>query len=195
MKDDPVFEYHTEETLIDLSLPDGQKQSVIIKPGWAFGTGDHETTRLCIKMLENLFTKRKIKKVLDIGCGSGILSVCAAFLGAEKVIGIDLDSSIINEANLNASKNGISEKTDFTTSSIRDIQSIFDLICANILLKTINSLRLDIVNKLNNDGVFLASGIKANQKTEAVQMFQELGLILIDEHSERDWIALVFSNN
>ena len=81
MKDEPVFEYHSDEAVISFSLPDSTTRSIKIKPGWSFGTGDHETTRLCIKALEELFKSHSVNNVLDIGCGSGVLSICASSLG------------------------------------------------------------------------------------------------------------------
>jgi len=101
---EPVYEYRTKNSEITLTLPDGNKKKIDIRPGWAFGVGDHPTTSLCIKSLEKLFKLKKIKTVFDIGCGTGVLAISAAALGAHKVVGIDIDSAIIGETKANIKK-------------------------------------------------------------------------------------------
>lgn len=192
MKDEPVFEYHPKEKIIEIKTPQGSIKPLRINPGWSFGTGDHETTKLCIKALESLFSNSKVDTVLDIGCGSGVLSICSAILGAEKVIGIDLESKIIDEAIINARRNNIWEKTEFSTQKLEELRMKFDLIVANILLKTINSLKPIILQKLNPQGTLIISGIRNHQKNFAIDTFIESGLDLILEFNSNEWNALLF---
>ena len=191
MKDEPVFEYHPEEKNIEIITPEGSIKPIKINPGWSFGTGDHETTKLCIKALESLFSNAKMDTVLDIGCGSGVLSICSAILGAEKVIGLDLEPKIIDEAKINARRNGILEKTHFSTQKLEELEIKFDLIVANILIETINSLKAAILQKLKPQGTLIISGIRNNQKDLAVNTFKEDGLDLILELNTNEWNALV----
>jgi len=111
MKNEPVFEYHTEEAFINIQLPDNSIKKIKINSGWSFGTGEHETTRLCLKALEQLFKTENIQNVLDIGCGSGVLSIASAVLGASSVNGHDLEFSIVEEARINSRNNNVLDKT------------------------------------------------------------------------------------
>lgn len=192
MKDEPVFEYHADEVEIDIKLADSSVRSIRINPGWSFGTGGHETTRLCIHALQELFKTENIKSVLDIGCGSGILSIASSVLGAEEVLGIDIDSSIIDEARINADKNDLHNSIRFSTAPLSDIKGSFGLITANILLKTIESLLADISEGVAKNGLFLASGIKTEETPAAVNLIENHGFKQINEFNEGDWSALIF---
>ena len=192
MKDEPVFEYHADEVGIDIKLADSSVRSIKINPGWSFGTGGHETTRLCIHALQELFKTENIKSVLDIGCGSGILSIVSSALGAEEVLGIDIDSSIIDEARANAEKNNLHNSIRFSTASLSDIKGSFCLIMANILLKTIESLLEDISGRVAKNGLFLASGIRTDESPAAVNLIESSGFKKINEFNECDWSALLF---
>ena len=125
MKDEPVFEYHAKEVKIKIKHPDGSVKTITINSGWSFGTGEHETTRLCIKALEELSKIEDINAVLDIGCGSGILSIASSLLGAKNVLGIDLDSRIIGEARANSKKNNLSGSVRFSNETVSEITSDF----------------------------------------------------------------------
>ncbi len=192
MKDEPVFEYHPEEALIDITLPDSTKREINIKSGWSFGTGDHETTRLCIKALEELFKSNQIESVLDIGCGSGVLSIVSSALGAEEVLGIDIDSSIVDEARGNAVNNCLSGSINFSTEPVSEINGPYQLVTANILLKTIISLLTEIYGIVASNGFLITSGIKVKDKDEAVNTIEGSGFSLMKIYSENDWVAILF---
>ncbi len=195
MKDEPVFEYHPEEALVNITLPDSTKREINIKSGWYFGTGDHETTRLCIKALEELFNTNQLNSVLDIGCGSGVLSIVSSALGAEKVLGIDIDSSIIEEARGNAVNNNLSGSIKFSTEPISEINEQYQLVTANILLKTILYLIADISDSLAENGFLLTSGIKKKDKDEAVIAIEKSGFNLLKIYSENEWAAILFKKS
>jgi ribosomal protein L11 methyltransferase len=86
----PVFEYHTEASCVTIELPDSNIKNIFIEPGYAFGTGNHTTTKLCLRLIKKLSRDMKFKSVLDIGCGSGILTIASALLFADRVIAIDI---------------------------------------------------------------------------------------------------------
>lgn len=195
MKDEPVFEYHPEEALINITLPDGSTREINIKSGWSFGTGDHETTRLCILALEELFKTNQINSVLDIGCGSGVLSIVSSALGAEKVFGIDIDSSITDEARGNAVSNNLPGSIKFSTESISKTSQQYQLVTANILLKTIISLLSDIAESVEDNGFLITSGIKIKDKDKAVKAIEESGFSLLKIYSENDWAAILFKKS
>ena len=192
MKDEPVFEYHAREAVLNIVLPDNSVKEIIINSGWSFGTGDHETTRLCLKALEHLFKTQDINNVMDIGCGSGVLAIASAMLGASSVKGYDLEFSIVEEARINSRNNDVQEMTQFTTDPIETAGNEADLITANILLKTIKTLMPVISENLKEKGYFIASGIRIDEQAEAVRFIGNFGFKSKETYSENEWAALLF---
>jgi len=192
MKNEPVFEYHTEEAFINIQLPDNSIKKIKINSGWSFGTGEHETTRLCLKALEQLFKTENIQNVLDIGCGSGVLSIASAVLGASSVNGHDLEFSIVEEARINSRNNNVLDKTQFTTEPINNPDKKVDLIIANILLQTIKSFLPDISENLVENGYFIASGIRKSEQDAGIGLIESFGFKTKETYSENEWIALIF---
>jgi ribosomal protein L11 methyltransferase len=192
MKDEPVFEYHANEVLIEVELPDSSIKRIKINSGWSFGTGEHETTRLCLKALEQLFKTENIQSVLDIGCGSGILSIASAVLGASTVKGNDIDFSIVEEARTNSRNNNVLDKIQFTTQPITKPKKKVDLITANILLQTIKFLLPDISENVVDNGFFIASGIRKSEQDEGIQIIESFGFKTKKTYSENEWVALLF---
>ena len=187
-----VFEYYPDTSHIELNLPNGEKTEIEINPGWAFGKGDHPTTKLCIQALENIFKDENIKTVLDVGCGSGVLSIASAALGAEYIVGVDIDNAITLEANSNTEKNGFASKVKIVLGSVEDVPGEFDLVVANILIDSIIAISEELVERTKPSGKILLSGIKDEQKQRSINRFAELGYVLDDELSEKEWVALVF---
>lgn len=195
----PVFEYSTHVSEISLRLPGGEEKTIGINPGWSFGKGYHPTTRLCIGALENLFNDKEpgygaIETVLDVGCGSGVLAICAAALGAAKVTGVDIDNIIVLEAESNVRENGFSSRAEILLGSIEDAPGSFDLVVANILIEAILAISDQWKEKVKPGGLLLLSGIKEEGKKQVAQRLRELGFTLQKESQESNWVALLFRN-
>lgn len=186
-----VFEYYPDTSIIKLNLPNGEKAEIEINPGWAFGKGNHPTTKLCIEALEKLFKNGQIETVLDVGCGSGVLSIASAALGADYVVGVDIDNAITLEANSNTENNGFTSKIKIVLGSVEDVPGEFDLVVANILIDSIVAISEDLKEKTKPSGTILLSGIKDEQKNRAIDKFNELGYKLEEEYREKEWVALV----
>jgi ribosomal protein L11 methyltransferase len=179
-------------SIISIRLPDGGKGTIEINPGEAFGRGNQPSTRLCIKVLENIFKERKINKFLDIGCGTGVLSICAAALGANLVVALDVDPVAVEETKINVEKNGFSN-IQIVYDSLKAVSDKFDLVLANLGTVEILNLAEQLKYKIESEGILIVSGIwLTGQKETVVDRFRELGLFLDKEFSEGGWIALVF---
>lgn len=194
-----VFEYFPEESVIALNLPNGSTREIRINPGWAFGKGHHPTTKLCVKSLEDIFgesgaREKPVGNVLDIGCGSGVLSICAAALGATSVTGLDIDRAILNEAESNVEINGFSPNIDIRTGSPEELGEKFDVVVSNILIDSILAISAEITGALNYGALLVTSGIKESEKHRALERFEECGLLFEREYREGDWVALRFRN-
>lgn len=162
---------------------------VEINPGMAFGTGLHETTSLCIKQLEEIDLKNK--KVLDIGCGSGILSVVAAKLNAEEVFATDIDPLAI-EATIENSKLNNIKNIDAVEGSLLDkVTKKYDVIIANILLNVLHDLIPDLKKALNNNGVFICSGLLKSQQNEIEKVLSACNFTVEKFDEKGEWISIV----
>lgn len=160
----------------------------------AFGTGNHETTRMIVSTLlnNNLYQKR----VLDCGCGTGILGIVAAKLGASEVVGYDIDEWSVDNAKHNAKLNGINNMEVYfgNASVINHISGVFDIILANInrniLLNDMKTFR----SVLNNGGFLILSGFYEEDVPTLLNKAQELGLQEIGKRTDNNWTCLVFKN-
>ena len=166
--------------------------SIDITPGMAFGTGTHATTILCIKALEERLQKRGLS-VLDVGTGSGILSIIAAKLGAREVWGVDIDGVAVENARENVEKNHVSDIVKIRKGSIGNLQKKFDVVVANIDLKSLRRVRRPLLSHLKNQGFLILSGILEGEKDRLGQHFIETGLLQWEEDSqEGEWVCLTF---
>ncbi|RPF43171.1 ribosomal protein L11 methyltransferase [Hydrogenoanaerobacterium saccharovorans] len=162
---------------------------ISLDPGMAFGTGTHDTTRLCMQLLEEHVTAQTT--VLDMGCGSGILSIAAMLLGGKSAVGVDIDDTAVRVANENAAMNNVTEKTTFLCGDLTDkVSGTFDLICANIVADVIIRLSPVIPQFLKQDGVFIASGIIAERADEVVSALEAIGLHIVKRAESGGWVAL-----
>jgi len=192
MSRQPVFEYYAKSIKIPLELPNGQNQIIQIESGYAFGTGNHFTTKLCLEMIQTLYIERSFKNVLDVGCGSGILAICAIALGSSSAIAIDIEPSVIVEAKINVEKNGFSSQIQIFNTEIDNIKDNYDLVIANILTDEILFIKQQLISRLNNNAYLILSGIKSKEKQIIIDEFSELGPHFKKILTEHDWCSLLF---
>jgi len=163
-----------------------------LDPGMAFGTGLHPTTRLCLAALEELAGGRGVQgqRVLDVGSGSGILSVAAGLLGAESVIAVDPDPIAVESTRANAALNGLVAVIGARRSSIPTADPPFDLVLANLIASLLVDLSGGLRRSLVGGGYLIASGIFIDREAEVAQAFEGAGLRVVGRSVETDWVAL-----
>ena len=165
-----------------------------LDPGMAFGTGYHPTTHCCLEALEHLVEPGMA--VLDLGTGSGILSITAVRLGAERVVALDIDPQAIRAARQNFRRSRIQSQVTLAQGSLPNPlakPSEFDMVLANISQRAICERAPFLVPALKQGGVFIASGFLQTQASDVVQTLEELGMKLIEEWPREDWVTLVFN--
>lgn len=163
---------------------------VELDPGMAFGTGTHETTSMCIKQLEKYI--KPDYTVFDVGCGSGILSIVSAKLGAKKVIAVDIDEVPIRVSKENIDLNSVSDIVDVRRGNLLDVvDEKAELIVSNIIAEIIVELSKDIVNYLNPNGIFIASGIITEKKDMVIEALEKEGFNIMHVDIMKDWVCIV----
>ncbi|OEH86143.1 ribosomal protein L11 methyltransferase [Desulfuribacillus stibiiarsenatis] len=161
-----------------------------LDPGMAFGTGTHPTTRLCITALEKYMKVNDF--VYDVGCGSGVLSIVAAKLGASNVLAFDLDELAVQITKANAEVNQVQDIVQAKQNNLLDgIEKPANIIVANIIAEIIVRFAPDIPKLLTSDGFFIASGIISLKEQEVVDALQSVGLEIIETIYEGDWLSIV----
>jgi len=173
------------------ALPESASgMEIIIDPQMAFGTGHHETTRLMLQCMEQ-FTPRG-KDVLDVGTGSGILSIAAAKMGARSITAIDIDEDAIENAAHNFRLNGV-EKVELLQGDIEVVgDHQYDLILANINLETILRLAYNFLTLLKPGGFLIISGILITDYDRVSYIYLHTGLELIRKLEKGEWMALIW---
>lgn len=160
-----------------------------LNPGMAFGTGTHDTTRLCMELLEKYITPQDT--VLDVGCGSGILAITAALLGANKIIGCDIDEVAVKVAGENAALNGVQDRISFHQGDLTSqVEGSFQIICANIVADVIIRLSEDAGSYLAKDGIFITSGIIDTREQDVLNALEQNGFQVIERRTSGGWVAL-----
>ncbi|MCY0900788.1 MAG: 50S ribosomal protein L11 methyltransferase [Firmicutes bacterium] len=170
---------------------------IFMDPGMAFGTGTHETTALCLRLLEDVVLPGQTR-LLDVGTGSGILAIAAAKLGAAKVLGVDLDEAAIGIARANACENDLGPQLAngqmrFAVSNLLSAVSadrLFDVVLANLLAGLVVQAAPAVRAALRPGGVLIASGLVTSQSQEVQRALVETGFVRIAEHRLGDWVAL-----
>ncbi len=169
-----------------------------INPGMSFGTGSHQTTQLCLEQLERYITPGC--RMLDLGCGSGILSVISLLLGAKEAVAVDIDPNCVDTAYENAAMNGI-DKSVYTVISgnvvtdpkVREIISRhkYEVVAANIVADVIIGLAPAARGYMKDGGVFIASGIIDGRQEEVKAALEACGFNVIDMNRRKDWWSVV----
>ena len=161
-----------------------------LDPGMAFGTGTHETTSMCIRELEKYVDETK--RVFDIGCGSGILAIAAAKLGAKEVVAGDLDEVAVKVSKENCEENNVSDKVIVKHGSLFEVvEGKADVIVANIIADIIKILAKDVSEFLTEDGVFISSGIILAKIDEVVEALEQNGFEIVEIIKLGEWSAIV----
>ncbi|HBG3255897.1 TPA: 50S ribosomal protein L11 methyltransferase [Clostridioides difficile] len=169
-----------------------QEGDLIIEldPGMAFGTGTHETTSMCIRELEKYVNKDS--KVFDIGCGSGILAIAAAKLGAKEVVAVDLDEVAVKVAKENVLENKVEKSVSVMHGNLTDvIKDKADVIVANIIADIIKILAKDVQNFMKEDAIFISSGIILDKVEEVKESLIENGFEIVEVQKLGEWSAIV----
>ena len=161
-----------------------------LEPGIAFGTGTHETTRLCLEALENYITNGT--KMLDVGCGSGILSVAGMLLGAESATGVDIDKLAVKVAVENGKLNGFEyPHYNMIVGNLTDrVDGEFNVVTANIVADAIIMLTPDVKQFLAKDAVYIVSGIIDIREDEVLTCLAENGFTVVNRRAENGWVCL-----
>jgi ribosomal protein L11 methyltransferase len=163
---------------------------ILIEPGMAFGTGRHESTRLMIKLMGDIDMKGK--KVLDIGCGSAILSLYAALLGAKKVLAVDNDEDTVISASKNIELNNTTT-VEIVRSDLQQIKGAYDIVLANIDIRTFKATSTHILTLLRKGGCLVVSGILGRDSKELLSLFSSLSCLRVEQ--KNSWRGFVLQKN
>lgn len=167
------------------------EEIVLLDSNMAFGTGEHETTSMCVELMQDYL--KSGDTVIDVGCGSGILGISAAKLGAKRCYLTDLDPIAVQSATHNCKKNGVEETTTVALSNLLDDAQIKgDLMLANITAEVLTLLAPSIPKNLKDDGVLILSGIIENRLSVVKDAYENVGMKVIKERRKGEWFALVF---
>jgi ribosomal protein L11 methyltransferase len=188
-----------------LENPDPARAAIRIDPGMAFGTGTHPTTQLCLEIIEDALDAPPPigpLDVIDLGCGSGILSIAALKLGARRALGVDIEKEAVDAACQNAAMNGVAPSLELGQASLAEIRGgnfslqTAQLVLANILAPILIRLLDDgLGNLLEPEGKLVLSGILEEQVEDVLAAATRNGLRLADRRQINDWVALVLDKN
>ncbi|WP_072984778.1 50S ribosomal protein L11 methyltransferase [Clostridium cavendishii] len=160
-----------------------------LDPGMAFGTGTHETTRMCIQALEKFVEADST--VFDVGCGSGILAIAAAKLGSKKSIGVDLDPVAVDSAKENVGFNNLDNIEILYGNLVEVIDGKADIVVANIIAEVICILIDDVKRVLKENGMFITSGIIHDRVTMVTEKLQASGFEVVEINKDGEWNCIV----
>jgi len=164
-----------------------------IDPGTAFGTGTHETTSLCMKLLEKYAAggADEAVSVIDVGCGSGILSVAAALLGCRYVLGTEIDSEAVQIARENVQLNGVDSKVKvFEADLLKNVNYKADIIVANLMHDLVMKLAPDAYRHLDAGGLFISSGILLEKRDQVAAAVEAAGFDILEIPEDGEWCAI-----
>lgn len=174
----------------------GDRKILEIDPASSFGTGQHNTTQLCLELLEKYLNNDD--KILDIGCGSGILSIGGILLGAKNAVAVDIEEHAASTALENAIKNNISPDNYQTycgniiedKSLVEKLGSGYDIICANIVADVLIGMKNIFRGFIKENGILIVSGIISFRKDDVIEAITAQGFEVLEEHEKDDWVAI-----
>ena len=171
-------------------VKDTNRTVIKIEPGLAFGTGNHESTRLCLEAVEK-YTQKGMR-VLDVGCGSGILGIASVLLGAEEAFGADIDATAVRIALENAELNGVVGKFTAECGDLtQHAEGKYNLVLANIVADVIINLTDNIKTYMAEDATFVMSGIIDTREQDVLAALDKNGFDIIERKPENGWVCLV----
>lgn len=164
---------------------------ILIDPKMSFGTGEHQTTKMIIRLLEKYV--RKGMSVLDAGTGTGILAITAVKLGADIAIGFDNDELCLINGLENVELNSLQDKVEIRLAEISDIDLFdFDLVIANIQKNVLNNIAESLHQRLKTDGLLMLSGLLTSDEEDIYMKYQSLGFGFVEKLKMDEWIGLVY---
>ncbi len=173
--------------------PEKDEKVVLLDSNMAFGTGEHETTSMCVELMQEYITPSSV--CIDVGCGSGILGISAIKLGAEKAYLTDIDPIAVESALHNSELNAVAKKTVVAHSNLLDDTQVQgDIMMANITGEVLKMLAPSIPKNLKTDGVLILSGIIENRLEMVKSAYEAVGMKVIFERRKGEWFALVLKH-
>ena len=170
----------------------GEKEELIIEidPGMAFGTGTHPTTSLCVKLLEEYLVS-ETDTVLDVGCGSGILSIAAALLGAREVKAVEIDPVAVEVGRENVALNGFTDQIEvFEGDLTKGLNYQADIVVANLMADLVILLSKDVSKHLKEKGIYISSGILTEKRDLVADAIQKCGFQILEIREQGEWCAI-----
>jgi len=180
--------------------PESDEVVINIQPGVSFGSGEHPTTRLALRSLEQVlfdsefYQGQKDLPALDIGTGSGILAIAAAKLGVKRIVGVDVDPCARAEARQNVQLNNLERRIEINAQQVETIDQKFGLITANLRYPTLKRLSPCIAQLSEIGGAFIVSGLKTDEESDLVRVYSQNRLKCVWKAYEKDWVGLVFEH-
>ena len=173
--------------------PAPNEEVVLLDSNMAFGTGEHETTSMCVELMQEYITPESV--CIDVGCGSGILGISAIKLGAAKAYLTDIDPIAVESATHNAALNGVGEKTVVALSNLLDDTQVQgDIMMANITGEVLKMLAPSIPKNLKKEGVLILSGIIESRLEMVKAAYEAVGMQVVFEKRKGEWFALVLKH-
>jgi len=169
-------------------------KDLVVDPGMAFGTGSHETTRMCLELLDQVFGGRVFDRMFDLGTGSGILAIAGARLGAGEVLAVDTDPIAVDVARENIRTNGFNGVVRVKEGSIERADGHYDLITANLSGSLLVRLAGEIAKLLTPGGFLIASGIMTEERPSVLAAFSRAALTSVRVVEEKSWVAGLLSH-
>lgn len=173
--------------------PVGQALAVRLEPAFAFGFGDHPTTRMAARFVEKHCRREPPFSVLDVGTGTGVLGIVAALLGARRVLGIDTDPRAARSARRNAAQNAVGERCRFTTTPLARVRGLFDLVVANLDYRTLMALPRALRAVTRRGGTLLVTGFLGRDRSDVVRAFEQAGFERARGGREGEWALAAFT--